>query len=300
MKIKNLSNLLSFCFISFFFALFFSKLPGLVFSVADHVVISEVQVGGGTSLDEFVELYNPTNAPIDLTGWKIMKRTAAGTENSLVVTLPSASIPANGYLLIAHTSYDGLVSADVSYSEDSTVSANNTVYLFDSVDSLIDKVGMGTAGDVEGTDTASSPANDRSIERKANSLSTKASMEAGGADEFLGNGEDTDDNDLDFILRTTQFRILKGGKNKNEDPESYIRFGNALNIIKKNSNLKSFMKLCKNHKNGPSKFSICRHGKRKEYKTQASVIMTANKEIKAYYIINNYPCRKKYKEVKLC
>lgn len=103
-----------------------------------------------------------------------------------------------------------------------------------------------------------------------------------------------------FILRTNQFKILKGGKNKNEDPESHIRFNNALKIMQKNSSLNSIMELCKDHKNGLSRFSICRHGAKGEYKTKATTIMAANKEVKAYYIINNFPCKKKYQEVKLC
>lgn len=168
----------------------------------EHVVISEIQIGGATSTDEFVELYNPTDTTQDLSGWRIMKKTAAGTEDQLVVTIPSGSIPSHGYFLAAHTSYDGALTADVSYGENSTVSGNNTVLLYDNADALVDKVGLGSAGDYEGTGTASNPANDRSAERKANAASTKASMEAGGVDEFAGNGEDTDDNDLDFVYKT--------------------------------------------------------------------------------------------------
>jgi|TARA_B100002003_G_C14049959_1_gene505731 hypothetical protein len=102
-----------------------------------------------------------------------------------------------------------------------------------------------------------------------------------------------------FILRTNQFKILKDGKDKKQDPESYIRFDNALRFIKKGS-LNQIKNLCCDHKNGPSKFSVCRHGKKGEYKTGASVIFVVNKDIKAYYVINNSPCKTKYKEVKLC
>jgi len=103
-----------------------------------------------------------------------------------------------------------------------------------------------------------------------------------------------------FVLRTTQFKILKGGKDRKQDPESHIRFDNAFQIIKKSISLKSIKSLCCDHKDGPSKFSVCRHGKKGEYKTGASVIFKVNKNIKAYYIINNNPCKAKYKEVILC
>jgi len=45
-------------------------------AAASHVVISQIQVAGTTnSNDEFVELYNPTDSSVDLTSWKLKKRT---------------------------------------------------------------------------------------------------------------------------------------------------------------------------------------------------------------------------------
>jgi len=48
-------------------------------STASHVVISEVQVGGTLVDDEFVELYNPTNSAISLSGWRLRRKTSTGT-----------------------------------------------------------------------------------------------------------------------------------------------------------------------------------------------------------------------------
>lgn len=176
------------------------SLPPKVFSaMATHVVISEVQVGGGTSTDEFIELYNPTNADVDLTGWELLRKTASGEEFTSLATL-SGTIPAHGFFLVAHADYDGAVAEDVTYS-DSSLSANNTLLLEDDENAPVDKVGMGTAQDFEGTGTASSPANERSIERKALPESVANDMVSGGAHNLLGNAEDSDDNDVDFVLR---------------------------------------------------------------------------------------------------
>lgn len=55
--------------------------------LADHVVISEVQVGGSTANDEFVELYNPTSSPITMSGWRLTKKASTGTKYNLVSSL---------------------------------------------------------------------------------------------------------------------------------------------------------------------------------------------------------------------
>ncbi len=63
----------------------------------DHIVISEVfyDTPGKDSLEEWVELYNPTNTPIDLTGWTL-------EDNSKSWTLPNGlTIAPNSYLVIA-------------------------------------------------------------------------------------------------------------------------------------------------------------------------------------------------------
>ena len=173
-------------------------------ALATHVVISEIQVGGGVADDEFVELYNPTTSSVDLSGWRLTRKTAAGTtENNLVASL-SGSIPAHGYFLVAHPDYDGAVAEDMVYSATSSaIAANNSVVLYsDAGVTVVDKVGMGTATDVETTATTS-PDADTSIERKANSSSTSDSMGTSGVDETAGNGEDTDVNSSDFVGRTT-------------------------------------------------------------------------------------------------
>jgi hypothetical protein len=169
-------------------------------AIAEHIVISEVQIEGATAGDEFVELYNPTGSDMDLTGWRLARKTS-GTSSANLVTSINGTIPAHGYFLIAPATYTGSVSPDQPYSPAGTrISENNTIYLYgnDSA-SLVDKVAVGDgATDGEGN-TAPLPGDNQSIERKAKSSSTAQSMDGTDADE--GNGEDSDDNASDFILR---------------------------------------------------------------------------------------------------
>lgn len=199
-----------------------SPTPSLLPTPTDRVdapasiVISEVQVGGALSTDEFIEMYNPTDESITITGWKLQKKTASGsTFNDL--TILTGSIASHGYYLVAHNDYAGASPADTSYT-DQSLSANNTVQLLDGGLQLVDKVGMGTAVDFEGIGTASSPANGRSIERKAQINSSAATMGPGGEDEFDGNGYDSNDNDTDFILRTADAGVNPQNSQSQSEP----------------------------------------------------------------------------------
>src|SRR5258706_246641 len=87
-----------------------APLPGLApaaGAVVNHVVISEFATRGLTAAtDEFVELYNPTDDPISLSGWKLQYKSATGTLWNDRATLPAnATIPGRGFYLLANTSY---------------------------------------------------------------------------------------------------------------------------------------------------------------------------------------------------
>ncbi|OGM24143.1 hypothetical protein A2715_01430 [Candidatus Woesebacteria bacterium RIFCSPHIGHO2_01_FULL_39_32] len=174
------------------------------YSLANHIVISEVQVGGSVAGDEFVELYNPTNVYVNISGWRLTRKTSSGIQYPLVSNL-SGLIAPYGYILITPPSeYDGGVSADITYSiSDERITADNTVLLYsDAGKTIVDKVGMGIATDFE-TAATSSPSNNSSIERKAKVSSDATSMGVGGSDELEGNGQDSFNNLNDFIIRTT-------------------------------------------------------------------------------------------------
>jgi len=152
---------------------------------ARKILINEVQIAGATAYDEFVELYNPGDSALDLSGWALKKKTSSGTESNLVSkTSFTGVIPARGFFLIAHqTGYTGSVAPDLRYSGSTySVSASSTVLLYDASGLLIDEVGFGGASDFESA-PALNPANGQSIERK--------------------NFQDTDNNADDFGLLDT-------------------------------------------------------------------------------------------------
>src|SRR3989344_680847 len=150
--------------------LYFNK-PTIVGAVSPNVLINEVQVEGGVANDEFVELFNPSDSSVDITGWRLTRKTAGGSESNLAASL-SGSVAPQGHFLIAHPLFDGGVDEDFVYSATSSgIAINNTVVLYsDAGVSVVDKVGMGTAGDVE-TLSVENPDDDGSVSR-VNSIDT--------------------------------------------------------------------------------------------------------------------------------
>src|SRR5213078_2158521 len=68
------------------------------------VVISQVYGGGGnagaTYKNDFIELFNRTSNPVDVTGWTVQYNSATGTLGWSGKTPLSGTIPAGGYYLI--------------------------------------------------------------------------------------------------------------------------------------------------------------------------------------------------------
>lgn len=179
-----------------------SAVSGSLVTQANHVVISEVMVGvPGEADNEFVELYNPTASAIDLSGWRLSRKTSESTTAANLVASMSGTIASKSYFLVSPSDFVATHSADLPYSTGNNLTANNTILLFsDAGQTLVDKVGMGTANDFESS-PAANPAPGTSIERKANSMASIASMIIGGIHEFMGNAEDTNNNLNDFIVR---------------------------------------------------------------------------------------------------
>ncbi len=155
----------------------------------NHLYISEVQISGATSDDEFIELYNPFDTPVDIHNWSIQRETITGVFTKKNFVSP-AIIPGYGHYLIANTSYDGAIAPDLSHSSFNLSSTGTTVFLVNNQTlltegtemSIIDKVGIGAnASDAEDAPFETVPDASVSLERIF--------------------GVDTDNNQNDFNLQ---------------------------------------------------------------------------------------------------
>jgi predicted extracellular nuclease len=153
-------------------------------SASSTIVISEVQIEGVSSSDDFIELYNPTDNDIDLSDYRLVKRSESGTSDSSIKAFGSGdTIPAHGYYLWANSggSYTDIANSTTG----SVISANNGIALrIGDMDTgaIVDSVGWGSAANVfvETSPFAENPGTGSSLERV---------------------GDDTDNNSVDFHLR---------------------------------------------------------------------------------------------------
>lgn len=180
--------------------------PMLCAQQADHIVISEFATRGaaGNQAGEFVELYNPLNEDVDLSGWELQYRSASGSSYSALVRIPEGRvIRGKSYFLITGSSWTGSPDADVQWAS-SGMADNGNIRITDGSGRAVDRVGYGSGNDPEGSGAPNhgESANDNSVERKASASSTAASLAAGGADALAGNGWDSDDNAADFVVQS--------------------------------------------------------------------------------------------------
>ena len=167
-----------------------------------------VACAGNGARDEFVELYNPTGGSLGAGGIQVETYDSTLSIWVLKATIPAGTIiPSRRYYLIASDEYAASVCApgiarDLALAPGLSAS-NGGVRLLTPGGAVIDLLGYGSGVPAEGSLAAWPGAGGTdvfSLERKANAASTAASMMA-GADATAGNGWDSGDNAVDFVIR---------------------------------------------------------------------------------------------------
>lgn len=148
-----------------------------------QVVISEAYGGGGNSgatyTHDFIELYNPTDADIDLTGYTVEYFSGKGGSGGKATL--TGSIPSGGHFLIQGGQGNGGTTALPTPDADTGLTmsgTNGAVQLADAAGTAVDTVGYGSATLNEGSPVAGA-SNSQSVSRDAA-------------------GTDTDNNAADF------------------------------------------------------------------------------------------------------
>jgi Lamin Tail Domain len=150
---------------------------------AAPIRINEFSTGvEGALTDEYVEIFNPGTGAVDLSGYKLVYRSAAGTSDVNLATIPAGTmLGAGGFMLFGGSGYSG--TADQPFSV-SLASGGGGVGIRDATGLLLDSVGWGTATNalVEGS-VAAAPT---------------IAAAPGRSDARHPDGQDTNDNAADF------------------------------------------------------------------------------------------------------
>lgn len=194
--------------------------PAVADTTGTGVVINEAYLSGGSAgaafKNKFVELYNPTSAPITLDGMSLQYRSATGSGAFNGVAPLTGVIPAGGYYLVQGNS-NGTNGAELpapdAVSTLTPSGTNGTLALVEGTaavtltpgsvvgaDGVVDLLGYGTSNTFE-TKAATSPTGNTDVK----SLNRTE-------------GVDTDDNSADFTLSATITPQNSGGTDPGTDP----------------------------------------------------------------------------------
>ncbi len=110
-------------------ALFFLTITPTL--ITPEIIINQVMIGQEEKArNEFVELYNPSKEIIDLSKYKLIKKTKTGNASNLVSQKKfKGLIPAQGYFLLSTPEFCPLISCDLSYSSSASLSSGNYLAL---------------------------------------------------------------------------------------------------------------------------------------------------------------------------
>jgi hypothetical protein len=158
-----------------------------------HIVIAAVQTGQiGATGNDFVEIYNPTNGPIDVTGWKLQYRAASSTGTTAWTTKRSVScansdgspcqvvLLAKTSLLFATYTFAGIKTQSMS---SGMSDVGGQIRFVTANASVQDTLGYGTAAEAEGGKQAVAPQLGQALLRRV----------------VAGEVVDSDNNNQDFI-----------------------------------------------------------------------------------------------------
>ena len=162
----------------------------VVTAQASSINVNEFSTGvSGAATNEFVELVNAGSSTFDMSGYKVVYRSASGTSDTTLATVPAGALLAPGaFYLLGGSGYAGAVAPDQSFGV-AIAATGGSIGIRDADGTLLDAVAYGTAanGLGEGSPAPAAP----------------ATADPGSSAIRLPDGHDTQDNAADFSVTGT-------------------------------------------------------------------------------------------------
>lgn len=177
---------------------------------SDHLLIIEVQIQGEEVNDDYIKIYNPSSEDLDISGYKLRKRTSTGRESSLRVFPKGSIISGKGYFFWAHKNFAPKINAQVKSS--ATLAKNNSIALLDKNGKIIDALAWGQSQNpfVEGKAFPENPSkNQKLIRKKENGL-------------YLDTNNNADDFYLSSLTEKETFQAEIETKEREDEVKSEI------------------------------------------------------------------------------
>lgn len=139
-------------------------------AVTAPLVISAVQITGGEgkTAEDFIELYNPNPFPVDLNGYRIVKRSATGVTDSSIKSFSTETlVPAYSFYLWANSGFSSIAIIPDTTTSATLANDNGVGLRFGSLDTgeLVDSVSWGSAANGFSNSGLANPAAGESIKR---------------------------------------------------------------------------------------------------------------------------------------
>jgi len=144
--------------------LFLLSLPFPAFAL----LITEVQIHGDFANNDYIKIYNNQEKNIDVSGFKLRKRTATGSESSIRVFPQGSIIPSKEYFIWANSKDDFHLEIKANVWSTAYLSKNNSIALLDTDNNILDSLSWGQAENtfIKGDTFSENPEKNQSLKRK--------------------------------------------------------------------------------------------------------------------------------------
>lgn len=118
-------------------------LPTSALAATPDIFISQVQIEGEQTSDDFVAIRNDEHCAVDLSGWKLRKRTASGSESSVRVFGNGSILPPGETFIWASSTENFADTIKANEQSSATLARDNAIALLDGDSAIIDSIAWG-------------------------------------------------------------------------------------------------------------------------------------------------------------